>query len=121
MPFIKKPFHGKPGTRGPGGARKPGGGFSSRPGGGHGRPSSREDGPGGGKFFRKKINRFYTVFSEKAAAVDFKDIERLSRFLTERGKIMPRRITGLTAKQQRMVSGAIKRARHAGLLAFQSE
>ena len=76
---------------------------------------------GGSRFMRKKINKFYTIFSDKTVFVDFKDTERLAKFLTERGKIIPRRITGLTAKQQRMLAGAIKRARHAGLLPFQAE
>jgi small subunit ribosomal protein S18 len=50
--------------------------------------------------------------------IDYKDIRRLQRFLTERGKILPRRATGLTAKQQRQVSIAIKRARHIALLPY---
>lgn len=50
--------------------------------------------------------------------VDYKDIRKLSRFLTERGKILPRRATGLTAKQQRQVSVAIKRARQIALLPY---
>ncbi len=49
---------------------------------------------------------------------DYKDAARLKRFLTERGKILPRRITGLSAKQQRHVSLAIKRARHLAMLPF---
>lgn len=50
--------------------------------------------------------------------IDYKDVRRLQRFLTERGKILPRRATGLTAKQQRQVSGAIKRARQIALLPY---
>ncbi len=50
--------------------------------------------------------------------VDYKDVRKLSRFLTERGKILPRRATGLSAKQQRQVSGAIKRARQIALLPY---
>ena len=49
---------------------------------------------------------------------DYKDPARLKRFLTERGKILPRRITGLSAKQQRDISLAIKRARHLALLPY---
>lgn len=49
---------------------------------------------------------------------DYKDPARLKRFLTERGKVLPRRITGLSAKQQRQVSLAIKRARHLALLPY---
>lgn len=75
----------------------------------------------GGRPFRKKINRFYTVFTERTREIDYKDTEKLARFLTEKGKIIPRRITGFTAKQQRMLASAIQRARHAGLLSFQTE
>jgi small subunit ribosomal protein S18 len=50
--------------------------------------------------------------------VDYKDVRRLQRFLTERGKVLPRRATGLTAKQQRQVARAIKRARQIALLPF---
>ena len=49
---------------------------------------------------------------------DYKDPARLKRFLTERGKILPRRITGLSAKQQRHIALAIKRARHLAMLPF---
>jgi small subunit ribosomal protein S18 len=50
--------------------------------------------------------------------LDYKDTRRLQRFLTERGKILPRRATGLTAKQQRQVARAIKRARQIALLPY---
>ncbi len=50
--------------------------------------------------------------------IDYKDVELLKKFVTERGKILPRRITGLTAKQQRQLTFAIKRARVLGLLHF---
>lgn len=50
--------------------------------------------------------------------VDYKDVRRLQRFLTERGKILPRRATGLTAKQQRQVANAIKRSRQIALLPY---
>jgi small subunit ribosomal protein S18 len=53
--------------------------------------------------------------------IDFKDMERLSRFITEKGKILGRRITGNCAKHQRALARAIKRARHAALLSFQLE
>lgn len=49
---------------------------------------------------------------------DYKDPARLKRFLTERGKILPRRITGLSAKQQRAIATSIKRARHLALLPY---
>lgn len=51
-------------------------------------------------------------------AIDYKDVDLLRKFITERGKILPRRITGLTAKQQRDLTIAIKRARIVALLPF---
>ncbi|MBD2182902.1 MULTISPECIES: 30S ribosomal protein S18 [Oscillatoriophycideae] len=50
--------------------------------------------------------------------IDYKDVDLLRKFVTERGKILPRRITGLTAKQQRDLTIAIKRARILALLPF---
>ncbi len=50
--------------------------------------------------------------------IDYKDVDLLRKFITERGKILPRRITGLTAKQQRELTRAIKRARTLALLPF---
>jgi small subunit ribosomal protein S18 len=53
--------------------------------------------------------------------IDYKDIELLSRFITERGKILPRRITGVSFTHQRMLCSAIKKSRHMALLPFVSE
>ena len=53
--------------------------------------------------------------------IDYKDIETLKRFVTERGKILPRRITGVSANHQRLLTTAIKRARHMALLPFVGE
>lgn len=59
------------------------------------------------------------TFSENGSNdVDIKDIRMLSRFITERGRILPRKITGLSAQQQRKVTVAIKRARQMSLLPF---
>lgn len=55
---------------------------------------------------------------QNADAINYKDTETLRRFLTEGGKILPRRLTGLTAKQQRQLTTAIKRARHLALLPY---
>lgn len=82
------------------------------------RDRDREGGPRGGRFFRKKICRFC---SEKVSFIDYKEAERLAKFLTEKGKIIGRRITGNCAKHQRALAGAIKRSRHAALLPFQTE
>jgi small subunit ribosomal protein S18 len=65
-----------------------------------------------------------TFYRQKASPIkpsdpiDYKDVELLRKFITERGKILPRRITGLTAKQQRHLTVAIKRARIVALLPF---
>lgn len=64
---------------------------------------------------RTKIS-YLTI--NKIDVVDYKDIAILKRFLTERGKMLPRRQTGNTAKQQRMISRSIKRAREMALLPF---
>jgi small subunit ribosomal protein S18 len=53
--------------------------------------------------------------------IDYKDIRLLRKFMTDRGKITPRRITGATAKQQRMVANAVKRARILALVPFVKE
>ncbi len=69
---------------------------------------------GGNKFFRKKVCRFCT---QKIVA-DYKDPDTLRRFTTERGKILPRRITGTCAKHQRVLAREIKRARVLAYLPF---
>ncbi|NGX26314.1 MAG: 30S ribosomal protein S18 [Chlamydiae bacterium] len=50
--------------------------------------------------------------------IDYKDVDTLSRFITERGKIIPRRITGISLRYQRMLTSAIKKARYMALLPF---
>jgi len=55
---------------------------------------------------------------DKATAIDFKDVNKLRRLITERGKIMPRRMTGTCAQHQRQLSQAIKRARMMALLPY---
>jgi len=58
---------------------------------------------------------------DKIANIDYKDLNRLRRFITERGKILPRRMSGNCAKHQRQLSIAIKRARHVALLPYTSD
>ncbi|WP_041941774.1 30S ribosomal protein S18 [Waddlia chondrophila] len=72
----------------------------------------------GGRPRRKKRCPFTTAGVKE---IDYKNIEQLSKFITERGKILPRRITGVSAHHQRMLSTAIKRARHMALLPFVAE
>lgn len=68
----------------------------------------------GKTFFRKKVCRFCS----NKAKIDYKDADALRRFTSERGKILPRRITGTCAKHQRELALAIKRARNICLLPF---
>lgn len=74
-------------------------------------------GPGGRKrrFPRRKVCYFRAI---KAEYVDYKDVNTLRRFVTEEGKILPRRVTGTTAKFQRMLTLAIKRARYMALIPY---
>src|SRR5258708_7494041 len=115
----------------PGGAprREGGGGHAGHgPGGGHGGPR-REGGPGGGgpggpggrprgkrQYFRKKKVCKFCV--EKMDFIDYKRADILSQFVQERGKILPRRMTGVCARHQRWLGVAIKRARNIALLPF---
>lgn len=66
-------------------------------------------------FHRRKVCRFC---ADKELIIDYKDIKVLRNFLTERGKIIPRRIYGNCAKHQRELTEAIKRARHIALLPY---
>lgn len=67
---------------------------------------------------RKKVCVFCT---EKNAVIDYKDTNKLKRYVSERGKILPRRITGTCAKHQRALTVAIKRARHVALMPYVAE
>ena len=68
---------------------------------------------------RKKRPCPFTV--DQINELDFHDVGQLRRFISDRGKILPRRNTGVTAKKQRMLAKAIKRARYMGLLPYCSE
>src|SRR5580693_8946472 len=109
------------------GGHGPGGGHGG-PGGGHGGPR-REGGPGGGgpggpggprrgkrQYFRKKKVCKFCV--EKMDFIDYKRADILSQFVQERGKILPRRMTGVCSRHQRWLGEAIKRARNIALLPF---
>ena len=70
---------------------------------------------------RRGKKRICSFCVDKADSVDYKDVPRLKKYITERGKILPRRISGNCAKHQRQVTVAIKRARHVALLPFTAE
>ena len=90
--------------------------------------TSREGRPGtpsrngGGMGMRRGSSRrrpkfcYYCV--EKQEHVDYKDVEKLRKYISERGKIIPRRVTGNCAKHQRLLTEAIKRARYMALLPY---
>ncbi|MBV9848060.1 MAG: 30S ribosomal protein S18 [Armatimonadetes bacterium] len=94
------------GSPGPGGPRRDG---------------PRRDGPGGrpgggNKRFKRRKVSYLTV--NKITSVDYKNVTLLRQFTDDRGKIVPRRRSGATAKEQRMIATAIKRAREIALLPF---
>ena len=100
----------RPYGRGPGG---PGG---RRPGGPGGRPGGRGESGGPRKFFRrKKVCKFCV---EKIDSINYKDVRLLQQFVAERGKIVPRRLTGVCTPHQRRLTAAIKQARNIALLPF---
>ena len=71
----------------------------------------------GGMRRRKKV----CVFCGKDTVIDYKDTAKLKKYVSERGKILPRRITGTCAKHQRALTVAIKRARHVALMPYVAE
>jgi len=127
-PTPSAPPAGGPGSH----SGPPSGGQRFGPGGGHGGPrpggggpGGRPSGPGGpakrGKrnFVRKKkVCRFCV---DKADFIDYKRAEILAPFIQERGKILPRRMTGTCARHQRWLTVAIKRAQNIALLPFAAE
>ena len=66
----------------------------------------------------KKKRKNCSFCADKVEVIDYKDAQKLRKYLTEAGKILPRRITGNCAEHQRMLARAVKRAREAGLLAY---
>jgi small subunit ribosomal protein S18 len=100
-----------PGGGGPGGPRPQGGGPGGRPGG----PAKR----GKRNFVRKKkVCRFCV---DKVDYIDYKKADALLSFIQERGKILPRRMTGTCARHQRWLTVAIKRAQNIALMPFAAE
>jgi small subunit ribosomal protein S18 len=70
---------------------------------------------------RRPKKRVCTFCVDKVEHIDYKDVFKLRKYITERGKILPRRISGNCAKHQRQVTVAIKRARHIALLPYSAE
>jgi small subunit ribosomal protein S18 len=108
------------GSRFGGGGGGGGGGFGGGRGGDRDRDRDRGDREGGEEggrrgFGRRKVCRFC---ADKALKVDYKDQNQMKYFLTERGKIIPRRISGNCAKHQREVATAVKRGRMLAILPY---
>jgi small subunit ribosomal protein S18 len=117
---MARPDFGGSGGRGPGGGGRYGGGRDDRGGGrdergGRGDERGGDDMGGRRGFGRRKVCRFC---ADKALKVDYKDQGQMKYFLTERGKIIPRRISGNCAKHQREVATAVKRARMLAILPY---
>ena len=75
------------------------------------RPGSK----GGGRMKRRKVCTFCV---DKVTFIDYKDVNRLKKYITERGKILPRRVTGNCASHQRSLTDAIKRSRQIALMPY---
>ena len=101
-----------------GGNREGGGGYGRE----GGRGGDREGGRGGDRdgarrpFFRRKKTCPFS--GDNAPKIDYKDVKLLQRFISERGKIVPARITAVSNKKQRILANAIKRARFMALLPY---
>lgn len=70
------------------------------------------------KGFRKPRKKVCNFCVDNIDEIDYKDVEKLKRYISDKGKILPRRVTGNCAKHQRKVNEAIKRARHIALLPY---
>lgn len=81
-------------------------------------PSARMVNRGG---FRRTKRKSCPFRSDTSLIIDYKDVQLLKRFLSPRGKILPSRITGVSARYQRKLARAIKRARHIALLPYQAD
>ena len=99
------------------------GGPGGRPGGGPGgRPPGRGGPRGGGRGGRRYgPRRRVCAFTVEGVVPDYKDVDRLRRYISEQGKIEPTRKTGTSAKNQRLLATAIKRARYLALLPYAPE
>jgi small subunit ribosomal protein S18 len=117
-PAAPQPREGDGGGRPPGGGGRREGGPGGRREGGPGGPGGGPGGPRRGKrqYFRKKKVCKFCV--EKMDFIDYKRADILSQFVQERGKILPRRMTGVCSRHQRWLGVAIKRARNIALLPF---
>ncbi|HEY5576423.1 MAG TPA: 30S ribosomal protein S18 [Clostridiaceae bacterium] len=83
--------------------------------------SNREAGRRGPSKFRKPKRKVCAFCANKSEFIDYKDINTLRKFVSEKGKILPRRVSGNCAKHQRELTDAIKRSRNIALLPFTTD
>lgn len=84
-------------------------------------PREPRDGKPAKKNYKKQAFKKFCQFCQEKSTIDYKDVNKLKRFIAEGGKILPRRMTGTCAKHQRELSTAIKRARVATLIPFKAD
>lgn len=82
---------------------------------------SYDKGDKGGMRVRKMKRKVCSFCVDKSTEIDYKDLPKLKKFVSERGKILPRRVSGNCAKHQRQLTISIKRARHIALLPYTSD
>ena len=70
---------------------------------------------------RKGRKKFWSFCVDKVESIDYKDVNKLNKYTSDRAKILPRRVTGTCAKHQRELTTAIKRARHVALMPYTSD
>jgi small subunit ribosomal protein S18 len=75
----------------------------------------------GGMKVRRMKRKVCSFCVDKATGIDYKELPKIKKFISERGKILPRRVSGNCAKHQRQLTVAIKRARHIALLPYTSD
>jgi small subunit ribosomal protein S18 len=83
------------------------------------RNNSKENSERG--MIRKNRKKVCVFCANKQEAIDYKDVQKLRRYISDRAKILPRRVTGVCASHQRELTTAIKRARHIALIPYVSE
>lgn len=81
----------------------------------------RDRGPKRGHGMRRAKRKICQFCVDKVASIDYKDVLKLRKYLSEKGKILPRRISGCCAKHQRQLTVSIKRARHIALLPYTTD
>lgn len=87
----------------------------------NGRDSFDKGDSKGGMRMRRAKKKVCSFCAEKATEIDYKEVNKIRKYVSEKGKILPRRITGCCAKHQRQVTVAIKRARHIALLPYTTD